>query len=211
MPEGFDAGVLLAWRDVGTLFTKGVSSIKFTLNNFTTPIVTTFTPQGFERIQERIKGPQTHIRTIEGRLLMADFKEHGTRCRVHPSIGEPVLCLFDEAQKEEVLENMLHYVRIIGEAQEDPISSKINSIKIHDIIRLENQEDKVADLLPKGTPILHDFWESQTLDELAHAQNVKPIADVQALFGTWPDDENDGFEDAIDELRHRDLAGEGHE
>ena len=28
------------------------------------------------------------------------------------------------------------------------------------------------------------------------------MADVRALFGTWPGEENDGFEAAIDELRH---------
>ena len=45
-------------------------------------------------------------------------------------------------------------------------------------------------------------WESPPLDELAESQNVKPMADVQALFGTWPGEEDDGFEEAIDELRH---------
>lgn len=38
-----------------------------------------------------------------------------------------------------------------------------------------------------------------TLDELA--QNVQPMEDVQLLFNTWPDEENDGFEESIDELR----------
>ncbi len=47
-----------------------------------------------------------------------------------------------------------------------------------------------------------DFWESRTLDELARAQDVRPMPDVRALFGTWPGDANDGFEATIDELRH---------
>ena len=161
------------------------------------------------RIQERIKGPQTNIRTIEGRLLMADFKEHGTRCRVHPSAGEPVLCLFDEEQKDEVLEDILQYVRIVGEAKEDPLTGKIASIKIHDIERLEDREGEAADLLPQGTPISRDFWESPTLDELAQAQNVKPMMDVSALFGTWPGEMDDGFEKVIDELRHSQTGGGG--
>lgn len=46
------------------------------------------------------------------------------------------------------------------------------------------------------------FWESPTLEELARSQNVQPITDVQVLFGTWPGDEDDGFEAAVDELRH---------
>jgi len=208
LPEGCDAGVLLAWRDAGILFRKGINTIQFTLNHRETPVVTQFTPQGFERIQEKIQGPQTNIRTIEGRLLMADFKENGTRCRVHPSTGDAILCLFDEEQKEAVLEDILQYVRIVGEAREDPITGKIASIKIYDIERLENKENEATELLPQGTPLSRDFWESPTLDELALSQNVAPMTDVRALFGTWPGDENDGFEAAIQELRHQDVAGD---
>ena len=202
LPVGYDAGVLMAWRDAGTLFTKGITKIGFTLNHGKTSLTTNFTPEGCTRIQERIKGPQTNIRTIEGRLLMADFKEHGTRCRVHPSVGDPVLCLFDEEQKEEVLDDILQYVRIVGEAKEDPLTGRIASIKIHDIERLEDREGEAADLLPQGTPISRNFWESPTLDELAQAQNVWPMTDVRVLFGTWPGEVNDGFEETIDELRH---------
>ena len=201
LPAGYDAGVLMAWRDVGTLFSQGITKIDFTLNHRNAPLTTTFTPEGFARIQERIKGPQTNIRTIEGRLLMVDFKEHGTRCRVHPSVGDPILCLFDQEQKDEVLDDILRYVRIVGEAKEDPLTGRIATIKIHDIERLEDREDEATDLLPQGTPISRDFWESLTLDELAQAQNVRPMADVRALFGTWPSEMNDGFEEAIDELR----------
>ena len=51
-------------------------------------------------------------------------------------------------------------------------------------------------------PTSRTFWESPTLAELARVQNVKPMTDVQPMFGTWPGQENDGFEAAIDELRH---------
>jgi hypothetical protein len=202
LPAGYDTGVLMAWRDAGTLFSKGISRIEFTLQERTSPLRADFTPAGHERIQQRIKGPETNIRTIEGRLLMADFKEHGTRCRVHPSVGDPVLCLFDEDQKDEVLEDILQYVRIVGEAREDPLTGKISSIKIRDIERLEDRESEDTNLLPTGTPVFGNFWESVTLDELAQAQHVSPLVDVGALFGTWPGDANDGFEAAIDDFRH---------
>lgn len=207
LPAGYDAGVLMAWRDAGLLFGQGIDRIELTLNHRAKPVTTSFTPTGYSRIQERIKGPQTNIRTIEGRLLMADFKEHGTRCRVHPSAGEPILCLFDEEQKDEVLEDILQYVRIVGEAKEDPLTGKISSIKIHDIERLEDREDEAAELLPQGTPVSRDFWESPTLDELAESQHVQPMADVRTIFGTWPGEDDDGFESAIDDLRHREISG----
>jgi hypothetical protein len=208
LPVGYDVGVLMAWRDTGTLFSRGVEKIKFTLNHRETPLSTVYTPQGFTQIQERIKGPQINIHTIEGRLLMADFKEHGTRCRVHPSAGEPVLCIFNNEQKDEVLEDILQYVRIVGEATEEPISGKITSIKIHDIERLEDRENEAIDLLPQGSPISRDFWKSLTIDQLAESQNVKPMVDAQILFGTWPgEDDDDGFEETINELRHQNTVG----
>ena len=46
------------------------------------------------------------------------------------------------------------------------------------------------------------FWESPTLDEVAARQGVQPQTNVLALFGTWPGEEDDGFEEMIDELRH---------
>ena len=47
------------------------------------------------------------------------------------------------------------------------------------------------------------------LDELAQEQGVKPVENVHTLFGTWPGDVNDGFEEAIDELRHGGTAWTG--
>lgn len=64
----------------------------------------------------------------------------------------------------------------------------------------------LAAILPRERhdSISHDFWTSPTLDELAKAQNVGPL-DTAALRGTWPGDDDDGFEETIDELRHAGL------
>ena len=208
LPEGWDTGVLMAWRDAGALFSRGFSKVEFTLNRQQTePIKAEFTLGGLERIRKRIAGPQRDIGTIQGRLLMADFKEHGTRCRVHPSTGTPVLCLFGEGQKDEVLDNILQFVHVVGETKTDPVSGEITSIKIHDIERMEGHDDETIDLLPQGTPVLESFWESPTLDELARSQNVRPTMNVHALLGTWPGEEDDHFETAIDELRHPETDG----
>jgi hypothetical protein len=201
LPEGFDQGVLLAWRDVGFLLELGVREMTFKLNHRKQPVKSVYTLNGFQNIQQRIHGPLVNVRTVEGRLLMADFKEHGTRCRIHPSIGDPILCLFNDEQKEEVLENILHYVKIVGEAKEDPFTKKISSIKIADIRRLEEYEGERTDLLPEGTPLPSDFWYSPTIEELAEAQNILPIESVEMLFGTWPGDIDDGFEESVHALR----------
>jgi hypothetical protein len=137
---------------------------------------------------------------------MADFKEHCTRCRIHPAAGEPVLCLFDEAQRDEVLDDMLHYVRVVGEAKEDPFTGRIASIRIHDIERLEGKEGEAVNLLPQGTLPPPSFWQSPSIDDLARAQGVRATADMTGLFGTWPGEFDDGFEQSIDQLRHVDSA-----
>jgi hypothetical protein len=209
MPYGFDAGVLLACRDLGVVFEQGITEVTLTLNHRPRPVTARYTEEGFRRIQNRIQGPSLTIRTVEGRLLMADFKEHGTRCRIHPSIGDPIICLFNESQKEEVLENILQFVKVIGEAKEDPISGKITSILIHDIKRLEDREKERLDLVPQGTPIPIDFWKSMSLEELAQAQDAQPINDVSTLFGTWPGSPDDGFEEIIMGLRKQNMLMEG--
>ena len=199
LPTSWDAGVLMAWRDAGALFKRDIASMAFTLRGSRGVRATTYTPTGLARIRERIRELRTDVRAIEGRLLMADFKEHGTRCRVHPSLGDPVLCEFEEEQKDEVLENLLHYVRVIGRPAKIT-RGKVVRVRVHDMERLERQEDESRDL-PRGgfTPL--DFWTSPTLDELAKMQNVGPL-DAGALAGTWPGEVDDGFDDAIDELRH---------
>jgi len=202
LPVGYDAGVLMAWRDVGALLNHGTDKINFALNGRETSAAADLTQNGLEKIQARIQGPKINVRTIEGRLLMADFKEHGTRCRVHPSAGQPILCLFDDDKQDVVLENILQFVRVVGEAKQDPVSDKITSIKIHDIQKLDNREQDDVHLLPLGAPISYNFWDSPTLEELARQQNVKPMTDLRKILGTWPGDLDDGFEDDVDQLRH---------
>lgn len=64
---------------------------------------------------------------------------------------------------------------------------------------------KTSPTMPR-TESHQSFWHSPTLDELARLQNVEPVSDVEDLFGTWPGDSSDGFEEDIDELRHRDSG-----
>ncbi len=53
-----------------------------------------------------------------------------------------------------------------------------------------------------------NFWQSPTIEELAESQGVKPITDVHKLFGTWPGEDDDGFEESIYELRQGDKSRE---
>jgi len=204
-PPGYDAGVLLAIRDAGRLFDHGVDRIEFALAHHARPLRVVYDRDGYTRVQKRILGPQINKRTIEGRLLMADFKERGSRLRVHPSSGNPVICLFDESLRDEVYRSILHFVRVTGEAKEDPVSKKIVSIQISDIERIETMEDQATEALPSGAPLPGDFWQAMSFDELAAAQGVGPITNIDALVGTWPGEANDGFEESIHRLRRANI------
>ena len=53
-----------------------------------------------------------------------------------------------------------------------------------------------------------DFWESPTLDELAQAQNAKPIENVETLLGGWPGDVGDDFEEENRRIRQSGIIGD---
>jgi hypothetical protein len=205
LPAGFDTGVLLAVRDAGRIFDHGIDRVDFTLGHRAEPLRARYDRDGYNRIQARIVGPRHNQRMIEGRLVMADFKERGARVRVHPSGGEPVVCLFDESLRDEVFRSILRFVRVTGEATVDAVTNRIGSIRISNIERLEAREDEVQEVLPTGAPLSSDFWQALTFDELASAQGVQPLSDVGRLAGTWPGDVNDGFEESIRRLRQGNL------
>ena len=72
----------------------------------------------------------------------------------------------------------------------------------HDALLKIPVDGRAIDLLPQGRPISWNFWESPMLDELARSQNVQVMRNAQGLLGTWPGEVDDGFEAAIEALRH---------
>lgn len=53
---------------------------------------------------------------------------------------------------------------------------------------------------------IRDLNENITIDELAKNQNVKSVDNIKEIFGTWPGENEDGFEESVTELRHHDWA-----
>ena len=87
--------------------------------------------------------------------------------------------------------------------------SRAVEIKIHEIDPVADRKCDGGGLLAQGPATSPSFWISLALEELAHLQDVQPLADVQVLYGTWPGDLGDGFEAAIDDLRHPVTLGRG--
>lgn len=46
----------------------------------------------------------------------------------------------------------------------------------------------------------------ELLDELAKSQNVHSQSDIKTLFGTWPGDPEDGFEDMVHKHRKQNIS-----
>jgi hypothetical protein len=197
MPRGYDQGVLLALREGGKLFDHGIETITFDLRTRKGRWVSRYTREVHTRVVSRIQEPIENRRTIEGRLLMGDFKETGFRCRVHPPIGKPIACLFDEAQKEAVLAAMTRYDRLVGEATE--AEGEILSLKIGDIEVLD-RDVEAEERGEKGVV----FFEGKTdLENLAAQQGVSAVSDFDSLLGDfWPEEESaDQFIASVREWR----------
>lgn len=96
-------------------------------------------------------------------------------------------------------------MRVTGEAKEDPVLNKIMSITISDTKRMEAKKNQAVDILPSGAPLPGDIWQALSFDELAAAQGVRPLTNIDALIGIWPGDVNDGFEESVRKLRQANI------
>lgn len=54
---------------------------------------------------------------------------------------------------------------------------------------------------PSSAPLPGAFWRAMSFQELAAAQGVGPLTNIDALVGAWPGDVSDGFEAAVHKLR----------
>ena len=200
MPQGYDKGVLLALCDVGKLLDRGIETITFDLRTSEGHWISHYTREIhtliLSRVQKSIEN-RTRQHTVEGRLVMGDFKEARFRCRVHPPIGKPIPCTFDEVRKEAVLAALTHYVRLVGEATE--AEGEILSLKIEHVEVLDRHLE-VEKRGEKGT----SFFDGKTdLEALAAQQRVSTVSDFDSLLGDfWPEEESaDQFIATIREWR----------
>lgn len=197
LPPGYDEGVLLALRDAGRTTDRGVSKVSLTLAVGKKPLSRAFTPETVRHIARRVQGPVQNQRVVDGRLLMADFRESGLRCRVHPSVGPPVVCVFDESMREAVLSSLTRFVRVVGEATE--VGGEIQALKIRDLEPLDSG-GFTASLKLRATGEFEPFL---SLDELATSRGIHPVSDLAGISaGIWPEEDGvDEFMELVRKLR----------
>ncbi len=180
LPVGYDVGVLAAWRETGRLFDHGLEAVDFDLRTRRGRFRGVYDSAVHARIAARIKGPAQTLRTVEGRLLMADFKESRSRCRIHPPLGPPIEIEFEESFADTVYQHLRSSVRVTGEAEEDPNTGRIRVLRLRDIepLRVET---------PIGLLPSEDFWRGLTLEQLASEQGVAVPQAIDNLIGAAAD------------------------
>jgi hypothetical protein len=140
-----------------------------------------------DRVIAKIKAPSQRLETVEGVLEMADFKEQEHKCRIHPPIGPPILCSFDEGLEDEIYESLRKPVRVTGTAKINPNSRRIEELHIEKI--------GIVEQLLIGAK---DFFAGRSIKELAELQGVKPLENPKILAGGWPADQDvDAFLEEI--------------
>jgi hypothetical protein len=178
--EHFEAGLLDSLRAMGEILSKDLSKIEWIVPGNGRPAVrATFDRRVKERVIERIKAPTTRLETVEGVLEMADFKSQDRRCRIHPSVGQSILCTFTTEQEQEIQDSLRKPVRIMGTATVNPNNGRVESIALSSVEAIEE--------LLIGE---RDFHRGRSLEQLAEAQGVEPLQNTRVLAGGWPEVED---------------------
>lgn len=208
-PNNFRPAALVELRHVGRLLGDGIDRIELTLKTRQCNLAATYDEPTLERVRRMLERPSERHETIEGRLLMADFNEPRTRCRIHPAAGEPVQCTFDPHMMEEVQENLRSFVRAKGEGQRDPSTGRVISFQILEIDPLEVETEATT---IGGS----EFWQEKSVEELARDQGVAVPQPLDEIIGKgvdlWEDEADfDSFVGGIYERRRSTEPRSSHE
>ncbi|MSU57492.1 MAG: hypothetical protein EXS35_04810 [Pedosphaera sp.] len=196
-PLGFDLGVLMKLRDFGRVFNRGVSRVEFTLNHRPRVVKAVYDPPKQEKVRQRIAKPEAQQQTLQGRLLMADFKETGRQLRIHPPVGSPITCKFSEDLSAEVEECIRQFVRVTGK-MEYHSTGEPRWLEIADIEPIEEPAGAVS---AHETGWSYSFWENLPAAEYARRQGVQPVTNIASLYGAGEPEDWQGFDEAVESWR----------
>lgn len=197
LPMGYDTGVLHCLRDMGSILGESITEIEAETRTQKVRRKFTYGQDMRKRITEKIHGPVSSLRSVEGRLLMADFRHDSEKCRIHPPVGEPVTCVFREDLTDTVYEHLRRYVRVTGEATEDSVTGLIKSIKISDIEPVSLEGESIEAITGE------DFWQEKSLDQLSEEQSVHPLMHLEDVLGRGSDlwENDDEFESFLSSMK----------
>jgi hypothetical protein len=131
------------------------------------------------KIATQLSRPRQVPVVIEGILDMADFRPNDRKCRIDPALGTPTTCEFDEDLENTVFNLLRKPARVTGAGMLPPYGEKPDVIRIHTI-----------DPLPSLELGREMFYASLSIQDLAAAQNVKPLESTADLATKVPTDED---------------------
>jgi hypothetical protein len=205
---------MLALRSSGRLLGRGLDSIDIRLDSAAGSMESTLTPTVLEAVGRFLSAKSDAARTIDGQLLMGDFKPSSLRCRIHPPLARPITCSFSPELQPKVLNALTRFVRVVGQAHET--GGVLTSFTIGDLRVLGSAEPYLS-AIEAGEQLASD-WQTTIeieppraslpaltdLKALADSQNIKPVLSHTALRGGyWPDeDDADSFNTTVRQWRH---------
>jgi hypothetical protein len=193
LPSEYDYGVLIALRNAGKIMDRGVDFINISSATSFGKKRAIYTLPVRKQIETKINRYEYGLTVVEGRLVMLDMEEDKLRCRLRPSLGDPILCSFDEELSEGIDKHLLKFLRVRGDAIFDKDTGKILNLKIKDIEPING----ISSGLPVTPP--SSFWSGKTYEQLASEQGIYPIDEIEKLSGDWPEGED--FEDFLSAVR----------
>jgi hypothetical protein len=131
------------------------------------------------KIAAKLSRPRLVPVVIEGILDMADFKPNDRKCRIDPALGTATTCEFDEDLENTVYSLLRKPAKVTGAGMLRPYGEKPDVIRIHTINPLPSLE--------LGREM---FYASPSIQDLAAAQNVKPLKSAADLVTKMPTDED---------------------
>ncbi|MFC1944848.1 hypothetical protein ACFLX5_05115 [Chloroflexota bacterium] len=185
LPDEYDHGVLISLREAGKIIDRGVEGIRINSNSSFGKRKAIYSKPVREQVITKIHRFEQSFATVEGRLLSIDAKEDRLKCRIEPSVGEPILCQFDESMTEQVLLSVRNFVQARGEATYDVVTNKITMLYLKDLETIDQSLTSGIQNMP-----LSSFWKSLKFDELAAQQGVYPLNNLSNITGGWPEDED---------------------
>lgn len=139
------------------------------------------------RLARRSSGPAA-VAHLVGTLVEADFENRTARLRT--ATQDAVKVSFEEDLAEDIRSALRRQADLEGIVHYDEAAARAVSVVLRGITRTEQMFIDQYDL---------DFWSSPTIGELADAQQIEPVADIELLRDRLQpdDDEIDAFFAAI--------------
>jgi hypothetical protein len=204
-PEGFDIGVIQSLETIGRALGQGIDSVTYQSHNGRESQVVRFDAV----VQTRVRSILTRPISTEGVTKVGRLEQisgHGMFTgKLYEAGGTSSTCIFKEDQADILADAWMHVVQVTGTAVME--FGKETRFIVDALVVVADDRTGQASL--HGS---ESFWHSWTIDELAEAQAITPVTDLDAITALWPaDDDPDEFIKFIqsDRSERRRVAGIG--